>query len=119
MLDVAETTEKRFKITYCQSCGYRDRAVKLSDQLEKDTTDSVLLVPFEGGVFEVEDRGQVLFSKNDLGRFPEDNEVAAIIKNVQAGQTLSEAQSNAAHEAGHSGGVLDWIYSLFRAPSQK
>ncbi len=116
---MAETTDKRFKITYCQSCGYRDRAVKLSDQLEQQLQDSVLLVPSEGGVFEVEDKGQLVFSKTDCGRFPEDNEVVTIIKNVQAGQTLTEAQSNAAHEAGHSGGVLDWIYSLFRAPSQK
>lgn len=116
---MAETAEKRFKITYCTSCGYRDRAVTLSEQLEKDTSDSCQLVPAEGGVFEVEDQGVLLFSKKNSDRFPEEGEVQSIVKYIKAGQPLEEAQTNAAHEAGHSGGVLDWIYSLFRAPSHK
>ncbi|CAN5271111.1 hypothetical protein BH11CYA1_BH11CYA1_29130 [soil metagenome] len=116
---MAETAEKRFKITYCTSCGYRDRAVKLSEQLEKDNPDSCQLVPAEGGVFEIEDQGVLLFSKKSSDRFPEEGEVLAIVKNVKDGLPLEEAQANAAHEAGHSGGVLDWIYSLFRTPSHK
>ncbi len=115
---MAETADKRFKITYCTSCGYRDRAVKLSEQLEKDSNEC-LLVPSEGGVFEVEDNGVLLFSKKTSERFPEEGEVQNIIKYIKDGQPLEEAQTNAAHEAGHSGGVLDWIYSLFRAPSHK
>jgi len=31
---------------------------------------------------------------------------------------LQEAQDKAAKDHGHSVGVLDWIYSLFRAPSE-
>jgi len=116
---VAETTDKRFKITYCTSCGYRDRAVQLSDQLEKDSSDQCTLVPSEGGVFDIEDNGVLLFSKNNSGRFPEEGEVMTIIKKVKDGKTLEDAQTHAANDAGHSGGVLDWIYSLFRAPIQK
>ena len=117
---MAETADKRFKITYCTSLiDCKDRAVKLSEQLEKDSSDGCLLVPAEGGVFEVEDQGVLLFSKKTSDRFPEEGEVQAIIKNIKDGQPLDEAQTNAAHEAGHSGGVLDWIYSLFRAPSHK
>ncbi|MFA7338932.1 MAG: Rdx family protein [Candidatus Obscuribacterales bacterium] len=117
---MADTADKRFKITYCTSLmDYKDRAVKLSEQLEKDSSDTCLLVPADSGVFEVEDQGVLIFSKKTSDRFPEEGEVQSIIKQIKDGHPLEEAQTNAAHEAGHSGGVLDWIYSLFRAPSHK
>jgi selT/selW/selH-like putative selenoprotein len=37
-----------------------------------------VLVPSDGGCFEVTKNGQLVFSKLAAGRFPEDGEVAAI-----------------------------------------
>ncbi len=38
------------------------------------------LIPGQGGVFEIAVNGQLQFSKKDLGRFPEDKEVFALIE---------------------------------------
>lgn len=38
------------------------------------------LVPSGGGVFEVSVDGNKVFSKKDLGRFPEEGEVLALIR---------------------------------------
>jgi selT/selW/selH-like putative selenoprotein len=39
-----------------------------------------VLVPSDGGSFEVKKNGKLVFSKLACGRFPEDGEVAAIFK---------------------------------------
>ncbi|MBP7864197.1 Rdx family protein [bacterium] len=38
------------------------------------------LVQSSGGVFEIEFKDKLLFSKHSLGRFPEDNEVQDLIR---------------------------------------
>ncbi|TCP52819.1 selenoprotein W-related protein [Tumebacillus sp. BK434] len=38
------------------------------------------LVPASGGVFEVTFNGELIFSKKELGRFPEDGEVLELLK---------------------------------------
>lgn len=38
------------------------------------------LIPGQGGVFEIAVNGQLQFSKKDLGRFPEDKEIFALIE---------------------------------------
>lgn len=111
---MADETEKRFKITYCTSCGFRDRAVQLSDELEKDLKEQTLLVPSEGGMFEVEDKNVVIFSKLETGRFPEEGEVKAILENIGKGMELSEAKNQAAQHFGHGNGLIEWIFGLFR-----
>ena len=49
-----------------------------------------------GGVFEVEYHDRLIFSKSALGRFPADGEVLAIVKGLDSGLDLPEAQSEAA-----------------------
>lgn len=111
---MAEETEKRFKITYCTECGFRDRAVHLSDELEKELKEQTLLVPSDGGMFEVEDKNVIIFSKNETGRFPEEGEIRAILSKVEKGMSLEEAKKEAAAESGHAGGLLEWVFGLFR-----
>lgn len=48
---------------------------ELLDKFEKSGA-CVELIPGSGGVFEVEQDGKLIFSKKELGRFPEEGEVA-------------------------------------------
>ena len=45
----------------------------------KQTCDGLLLIPSDGGCFEVERDGELLFSKLAAERFPEDGEVLKIL----------------------------------------
>lgn len=49
--------------------------VKYSERIENFT-----LIPGQGGVFEIAVDGQLQFSKKERGRFPEDEEVFALIE---------------------------------------
>lgn len=65
-------------ITYCIICNFRGRAAWLAQELlaahEGDIAE-VSLVPAREGLFEVRFDGQLVFSRRDLGRFPEPREV--------------------------------------------
>jgi len=41
---------------------------------------NVNLIPSGGGVFEVEVDGKLIYSKKELDRFPEENEITGLIK---------------------------------------
>lgn len=75
--------EKIISIEYCTSWGYVARAVALAENLlneHKNSLGMVNIIPSSGGVFEVKLGDELAFSKKELGRFPEDNEVENIIK---------------------------------------
>lgn len=38
------------------------------------------IIPSGGGVFEIKVNGKLLFSKSELGRFPEDGEAENLVK---------------------------------------
>lgn len=40
----------------------------------------IKIIPSSGGVFEIKFGDELIFSKKELGRFPEDNEVENIIR---------------------------------------
>jgi selT/selW/selH-like putative selenoprotein len=48
--------------------------------LDQEFQTSTLLIKGANGVFEVIVAGDLVFSKHSLGRFPEDGEVAATIR---------------------------------------
>jgi selenoprotein W-related protein len=52
----------------------------LADVVEKEIGVRPKLIEGGGGVFEVTVDGDLVFSKKKLGRFPEDDEVIAILK---------------------------------------
>lgn len=65
-------------IEYCTSWGYVAKAVGLSESLlkkYKNQISSLNIIPSSGGVFEVNLDNELLFSKKELGRFPEVNEI--------------------------------------------
>jgi selenoprotein W-related protein len=52
----------------------------LAAELEKALGIDASLLPSGGGVFEITVDGKRIFSKKQLGRFPEDNEVLGLIR---------------------------------------
>ena len=42
------------------------------------------MIPTSGGVFEIIVSGSLIFSKNQLGRFPEEGEIVKLIEDLQS-----------------------------------
>lgn len=77
--------EKIISIEYCTSWGYLKRAVALGEKLldeHKENINKLILIPSSGGVFEVAVNGETIFSKKELDRFPEENEVEDNIRKL-------------------------------------
>ncbi len=75
--------EKIISIEYCTSWGYVKRAVALAENLlneHKNSIEALNIIPSSGGVFEVKLGDELVFSKKEVERFPEENEVEEIIK---------------------------------------
>lgn len=75
--------EKNITIEYCTSWGYVARAVALTRTLLREHENNltkVSLVPSSGGVYEIKFNDELIFSKKELDRYPEDNEVEDIIR---------------------------------------
>jgi selT/selW/selH-like putative selenoprotein len=90
----------------------------LAAELESQFSEDSELIKSSGGVFEIEDRGELIFSKSKLGRFPEDDEIAKIIHLTASGTPLSEAQKAAA-ESAHGVSFADWLMGILHLKSQK
>ena len=43
----------------------------------------VSLIPSTGGVFEIKLNDEIIFSKKELNRYPEENEIEEIIKGIK------------------------------------
>lgn len=70
-------------VEYCTSWGYLGRAVALTRKLlndHDDTIEAVNIIPASGGVFEVKLDDELIFSKKELNRYPEKDEIENIIK---------------------------------------
>lgn len=67
------------RFTYCQECKNWIQALKDLEHIYPELNeqiDSVEMVPGSGGVYDVHRDGELVFSKNQENRFPEDGEVA-------------------------------------------
>ena len=76
---------KDISIEYCTSWGYLDQALSLRETIEKEFDVKAKLIKGMGGVFEVKmydeytDSTHILFSKKELNRFPNENEIEDLI----------------------------------------
>ena len=73
----------KIRIEYCTSWGYVSRAIGLAQKLlntHKNNIESLEIIPSSGGVYEVSLNEDLIFSKKELGRFPEENEIENKIK---------------------------------------
>ena len=70
---------KDISIEYCTSWGYLDQALSLRETIEKEFDVKAKLIKGMGGVFEVTVNNSLIFSKKELNRFPNENEIEDLI----------------------------------------
>ena len=81
------------EITYCKLCGWGLRAAWMVQELLTTFAEelgSVTLTPdVTGGVFEIRADGNVIWSRKEMGRFPEITELKRIVRDhVAPGRSL-------------------------------
>ena len=75
----------KISIEYCMQWNYEPTAFSLRDELmdkflgESDSFE-VELIESGGGVFEVTVNDSLIFSKKELDRFPNENEISEIVE---------------------------------------
>lgn len=80
-----ELIMKKISIEYCTGWGYLARAVSLTDELLNEHANKIKklsLIPSTGGVFEVSVDKELIFSKKELKRFPEEGEVEQLVRDL-------------------------------------
>jgi selenoprotein W-related protein len=73
----------RVEIQYCTQCRWLLRAAWVAQELLttfENELGEVALVPGTGGVFEVKVDGEVVFSREKEGRFPESKELKQLVR---------------------------------------
>jgi len=70
-------------IEYCMQWNYEPRALSLRDRLSTLFGIESELIESSGGVFEVRLNHNLIFSKKQLNRFPEENEVENFIQGIE------------------------------------
>ena len=70
----------KISITYCTSWGYLNQALSLRESIERQFGVKAELIKGMGGVFEISVNDILLFSKKELNRFPNNNEVEDLLE---------------------------------------
>ena len=73
----------RVEIQYCTQCRLLLRAAWMAQELLttfENELGELALVPGTGGIFEVRVDGEVIFSRNQEGRFPESKELKQLVR---------------------------------------
>ncbi len=63
--------------------NYEPKALSLRESIQKQFGIEAKLIKGSGGVFEVTLNNSLIFSKKDLGRFPNSNEVEDILNDYE------------------------------------
>jgi selenoprotein W-related protein len=77
----------RVEIEYCTQCRWLLRAAWMAQELLMTLgtrLGEVALIPGTGGIFEVRIDGQSVFSRKELGRFPEAKELKQLVRDIVA-----------------------------------
>lgn len=75
-------------IEYCETCNYRPIAASLAVVIKKETGIQAKLISSKGQVFEVRVDSELIFSKKQLGRFPEHSEIIDVLKSKMRRQGI-------------------------------
>ena len=67
----------KIEIFYCAAWDFKPQAAGLSAEINKALKATVRLVPGSNGIFNVVADGKLLFSRDEIGRFPEPGEIVA------------------------------------------
>ncbi|MDR3614605.1 MAG: Rdx family protein [Candidatus Obscuribacterales bacterium] len=109
----AEPHLYRFKITYCHSCGFRQRAVKVAAELEEHLQENTIFVEGSNGIFEVEDKGVNIFSYKERGRFPETGEITGIVQAIESGTDVNQAKNSLPTRTLSTESFEDWFVKAY------
>jgi len=71
-------------IEYCMQWNYEPKALSLRESIQKQFGIKAELIKGIGGVFEIKLNDILLFSKKELHRFPEENEVESLISGIES-----------------------------------
>ena len=74
----------KISITYCTSWVYLNQALSLRESIERQFGIKAELIKGMGGVFEISVNDNLLFSKKELNRFPNENEVEDLIEGIES-----------------------------------
>ncbi len=86
----------------------------MAAEIEERLSEESELIKSSGGIFEVEDRGALLFSKKELNRFPQDQEIFEIINGVEKGLELEEAKARARQNIPEPISFSGWLKQLLQ-----
>ena len=70
-------------IEYCMQWNYEPKALSLRDKIQSRYGVDSELISSGGGVFEVTLNNSLIFSKKELGRFPNENEIEKILDDYE------------------------------------
>jgi selenoprotein W-related protein len=70
----------KVSIEYCMQWNYEPKALSLRESIQKQFGINAELIESGGGVFEVKFNNSIIFSKKELNRFPNENEVEDLIE---------------------------------------
>ena len=73
----------RLEINYCTQCRWLLRAAWMAQEILttfEQEMGEVALVPGTGGIFEVRLDNELIFSRKEVGRFPESKELKQLIR---------------------------------------
>jgi len=73
----------RVEITYCRQCGWLMRASWMAQELLTTFSTELgeaALVPGTGGIFEVRVDDEVIWSREEMGRFPDIKELKQLLR---------------------------------------
>ena len=73
----------KVSIEYCTSWGYLNQALSLRESIQSKFGVNAELIKGTGGVFEVTLNNSLIFSKKELGRFPNENEIEDLIEGYE------------------------------------
>ena len=90
----------RIEIEYCTQCRWLLRAAWMAQELLttfETRVGEIALVPGTGGIFEVRLDGETIFSRQEVGRFPESKELKQLVRDRVAPEMQlghSDARAN-------------------------
>ena len=73
----------KVSIEYCMQWNYEPKAFSLKESIQRQFGIKAKLIESSGGVFEVKLNNNLIFSKKDLGRFPNENEIEDLIEGYE------------------------------------
>ena len=79
--------QNKIEIKYCTQCRWLMRSAWMAQELlttfEQEISE-LSLIPATGGLFEVIANGNVVWSRKDVGRFPEITELKQVVRDAIA-----------------------------------